>query len=155
MCEAWILKDDSVPLKKSYFNFFFYTNIFFACSAPCCYIPGITSETDCYMFQFTFIFTRKLKCIPTITYEQYESLFWRRVFIFPLWATPLPPLCWLRATILSAPRGEANPWRSSETRVAPAPWPTCMAPLTWLPWLPIEGSTWTSRLTCYTVVDNN
>lgn len=84
----------------------------------------------------------------------------RTVFIFPLRATPLPPLCWLRvpagaAVILSTPRSEAHPWRSSEPRVAPASWPTCMAPLAWLAWLPIEGSSWTSRLTCCTGNDGN
>lgn len=118
-----------------------------------------TLETDCYLLQFRLIFTQTLTFFPQSHMNSTRAPFGEEYLFFPLWAIPLPPLCWLRApagaTILSAPRGEANPWGSSETRVAPASWPTCMTPLARLPWLPIEGSSWTTRLTCCTVGDSN
>lgn len=138
-----------------------YTNIcFVACRAPCYYIPWhnfrnrllpVSAEIHIYM---------KTEICSNNHIWTIKSPLLRTVFIFPLWATPLPPLCWLRvpagvAIILSTPRSEAHPWRSSETRVAPASWPTRMAPLAWLAWLPIEGSSWTSRLTCYTGNNGN
>lgn len=76
------------------------------------------------------------------------------LFFCPLWAIPLPPLCWLRCPTggvgLIAARGEANTRRSPETCVAPESRPTCVSPLTRLSWLAIKGSSRTARLTCDT-----
>lgn len=86
--------------------------------------------------------------------QKSKRVHFTNLFFCPLWAIPLPPLCWLRCPTggvrLITARGEANARRSPETCVAPESWPTCVSPLARLSWLAIKGSSRTARLTCDT-----